>query len=124
MADAEFFGDADYPVVPKGWGREVWITNNSLYCGKIITLFAGKKLSWHFHRIKDEVIYVQEGAVIFRHSAEDDLSGASEVVLREGQSVRIPPNTRHQIEATQDTRLLEFSTEHFESDSVRVVKGD
>ena len=25
-------------IEPKGWGREVWIANNPLYCGKILEI--------------------------------------------------------------------------------------
>jgi hypothetical protein len=30
----------------------------------------------------------------------------------------------HQMEALEDSELFEFSTQHFESDSYRLVKGD
>lgn len=124
MDEVSFFDERDYEVVPKGWGKEVWVTNNSLYCGKLLFLDAGKKLSWHFHIVKDEVIFVQFGSVIFRYGANDDISTATEVSLRAGQSVRISPGIRHQLQALESSQLLEFSTQHFDHDSVRVLKGD
>lgn len=114
----------DYHTVPKGWGREIWITNNELYCGKILEFRPGKKLSWHFHRIKDEVLFVESGSIIFRFSDSDKLESAEQVVLSKGQSVRIRPGLRHQFEALEESRLFEFSTQHFDDDSVRVIKGD
>ena len=47
--------------VPKGWGYEKWIVNNEEYCGKLLFLAKGKKCSWHFHKLKDEVFYGQSG---------------------------------------------------------------
>ena len=29
-------------IVPKGLGREVWLVNNDLYCGKILEISKGK----------------------------------------------------------------------------------
>ena len=49
--------------VPKGWGYEKWIVNNEEYCGKLLFLAKDKKCSWHFHKLKDEVFYVQSGKI-------------------------------------------------------------
>ncbi len=38
----------------KGWGYEIWITNNEKYCGKLLCFEEGKKFSMHYHMIKDE----------------------------------------------------------------------
>ncbi len=38
-------------IEPKGWGREIWIANNGLYCGKILEINKGKKCSLHFHKL-------------------------------------------------------------------------
>ena len=45
----------------KGWGYELWIVNNNLYCGKILHFNKGKKCSWHYHKVKQETFYVQKG---------------------------------------------------------------
>ena len=47
--------------VSKGWGYEKWIVNCEKYCGKLLFIAKGKKCSWHYHRKKDEVFYVQSG---------------------------------------------------------------
>jgi hypothetical protein len=36
----------------------------------------------------------------------------------------IYPGLRHQMQAVEDCELFEFSTEHFDSDSYRVIRGD
>jgi hypothetical protein len=46
-------------VVPKTWGREVWIVNNETYCGKILYITAGKTGSLHYHRHKTETFYLK-----------------------------------------------------------------
>ncbi len=110
--------------VKKGWGYEKWIVNKDLYCGKLLFFNAGKKCSWHFHVKKDEVFYLQSGRMIVRYSDSDDLSEAEELMLEPGMNFYIYPGLRHQMEAIENSELYEFSTEHFDEDSYRIVKGD
>lgn len=41
-----------------------------------------------------------------------------------GDKLYLPPRTIHQFRAVTDTKLFEFSTQHFDEDSFRIVKGD
>jgi hypothetical protein len=45
-------------TVDKGWGREVWIANGKLYCGKILEIKKGKRCSLHYHKLKTESFYL------------------------------------------------------------------
>jgi hypothetical protein len=108
-------------VVPKKWGHEHWIENNSLYCLKMISCqneiwsSSGK---FHYHRVKDETFYVIEGILELDHVKDDGtiVSG----FLREGDSVRIFPGIKHRFRsATPRCRFIEASTQHFEEDSIR-----
>ena len=110
--------------VPKGWGFEKWIHNSEEYCGKLLFFVRGRKCSWHYHKLKDEVFYVQSGIIIVRFSEDDDLENANSVVLRKGDNFHVYRGLRHQMEAVEDTELFEFSTQHFDSDSHRIRKGD
>ena len=110
--------------VPKGWGFEKWIVNNEKYCGKLLFFFKGKSCSWHYHKLKDEVFYVQTGKIKVRYSDEDDINTAKEVLLGPGDSFHVRTGLRHQMTALRDTELFEFSTQHFDSDSYRISKGD
>jgi len=110
--------------VSKGWGFEKWIVNNEKYCGKLLYFVKGKRCSWHYHKIKDEVFYVQSGKVMVRYSEGDDLKKATEITLEPGDSFHVHVGLRHQVVALQDTELFEFSTQHFDSDSHRIIKGD
>src|SRR3990167_553359 len=118
-------------IVSKGWGYEKWIVNKPEYCGKLLFFHKGKRCSLHYHKLKDEMFYVQSGEVLLRWT--DDRSICSnpapwpplnEVVLFKGDSFHIPPGRVHQMIAYLDTELFEFSTQHFDSDSYRIAKGD
>jgi mannose-6-phosphate isomerase-like protein (cupin superfamily) len=112
--------------VKKGWGSEEWITNTSKYCGKLLRINAGKKTSWHYHKLKDEVMYVHSGKVTLIHGENEDINHfmTKTVTLREGESFHIPVGLIHQIVGVEDTELFEFSTTHYDEDSYRITKGD
>lgn len=110
--------------VPKGWGFEKWIVNNQEYCGKLLYFVKGKKCSWHYHKLKDETFYIQSGKLKLLYSDEDDLVNAIEIILNPGDKFHIYRGLRHQMYALEDTELFEFSTQHFEEDSIRIIKGD
>ena len=49
---------------------------------------------------------------------------ASFNILEPGDDFHVHPGLRHAMYALEDTEMFEFSTEHFEEDSYRVIKGD
>ena len=110
--------------VEKGWGWERWIVNNEEYCGKLLYFKQGKRCSWHYHVLKDEVFYLQSGLMLVRYSDSDDLEKAEELILEPGQNFHVYRGLRHRMIALQDSELFEFSTQHFDSDSHRILKGD
>ena len=110
--------------VPKGWGFEKWIVNTEEYCGKLLYFAKGKKCSWHYHKLKDETFYIQSGKVLLKYSDSDDISDAKEIILNKGDKFHIYRQLRHQMFALEDTELFEFSTQHFDSDSHRLERGD
>ena len=114
----------DMKFVPKGWGFEKWIVNNEEYCGKLLYFVKGKKCSWHFHKLKDEVFYIQSGKILVKFSDQDDIEKAEELVLSKGDNFHVYRGLRHQMLALEDTELFEFSTQHFDEDSHRIMKGD
>tara|TARA_B100000287_G_scaffold429995_1_gene484393 strand:- start:765 stop:1124 length:360 start_codon:yes stop_codon:yes gene_type:complete len=110
--------------VPKGWGFEKWIVNCSEYCGKLLYFVKDKKCSWHYHELKDEVFYIQSGRILVKFSEEDDIEKADELILNPGDNFHVHRGLRHQMHALEDTELFEFSTQHFDEDSYRIIKGD
>jgi mannose-6-phosphate isomerase-like protein (cupin superfamily) len=111
-------------IVPKGWGREVWIANGDLYCGKILEISKGKKLSLHYHKLKTESFYLRVGRLVVRVKESPESNNLEEFVLEAGQCMDVPIGLVHQMEALEDAELYEFSTQHFDSDSHRLVRGD
>ena len=110
--------------VKKGWGYEKWIVNKSEYCGKLLYFMRDKRCSWHYHKLKDEVFYLQSGKMIVKFSDQDDITKAEELILLPGDNFHVWRGLRHQMIAIEDSELFEFSTEHFDSDSHRIMKGD
>ena len=110
--------------VSKGWGFEKWIVNNEEYCGKLLYFVKGKRCSWHFHKLKDEVFYLQSGKMIVYYSDHDDIASSNQIILSKGDNFHVYRGLRHQMVALEDTELFEFSTQHFDSDSYRIIKGD
>jgi mannose-6-phosphate isomerase-like protein (cupin superfamily) len=109
--------------VPKGWGHEIVIVNNELYCGKVLVFKRGCKFSMHYHVLKQETWYVQSGSFIFNFI--DTEHGTTHTMeLSKGHGVTIPRGMPHQLHALTDGEIFEVSTEHFDSDSYRIYKGD
>jgi mannose-6-phosphate isomerase-like protein (cupin superfamily) len=109
--------------IKKGWGKEIVIINNELYCGKILVFKSGYQFSMHFHIIKQETWYVNKGKFQFRWINTEDASIHS-MELNVGEVVTIPRGMPHQLEALEDGEIFEISTQHFDSDSYRVWKGN
>ncbi len=109
--------------IPKGWGKEMIITNNELYCGKILMFKKGCKFSMHYHLIKDETWFIAEGEFLYRW-IDTETADIYEEELKPGDVVRQLPGQPHQLMAHTDGSIIEVSTEHFDDDSYRVSKGD
>jgi mannose-6-phosphate isomerase-like protein (cupin superfamily) len=109
--------------VPKGWGEELIIENNELYCGKLLIFKAGCKFSMHYHMIKDETWYVDKGKFKYKW-IDTETADTIEVNLKPGDIVRQRPGQPHQLIAITDGVIFEVSTHHKDSDSYRVWKGD
>ena len=115
---------SEIKIVPKGWGYEKWIVNTEEYCGKLLHIVKGKKCSWHYHKLKDETFYLQRGQLLVRYSDDDDFENSKTRIMMEGDKFHVYRGLRHQMFALQDSDLFEFSTQHFDSDSNRIIKGD
>ena len=108
--------------VPKGWGEELIIENNEMYCGKLLKFKKGCKFSMHYHLIKDETWYVSKGEFIYRW-IDTETAEIREKKLTRGDVVRQRPGQPHQLKAIQLGKIFEVSTHHEDSDSYRVLKG-
>jgi len=108
--------------VPKGWGGELWIHNDDLYCGKKLTLLKGKRGSLHYHKKKTETFFLQSGKLQLELKYAD---GREEVLTMEpGDAVHLPAGTLHRYTGLEDSEMFEFSTKHFDDDTYRIEPGD
>lgn len=110
-------------IINKGWGREIVIANNDEYCGKILEFKAGSKFSDHFHKEKHETFYVLDGILNLYYY---DLTNGTKLykLIQPGDVIVINRGEPHQIEAITDSKIMEVSTHHEDSDSYRIGKGD
>ena len=109
--------------VPKVWGEELIIENNEMYCGKLLIFKKGCKFSMHYHLLKDETWYVQEGEFNYRW-IDTETAELNQTKLKKGDVVRQRVGQPHQILALTDGTIFEVSTQHFDEDSYRVFPGD
>lgn len=122
------------PFVPKSWGWERWIVNKEEYCGKLLHVAKDQKCSVHFHRLKDETFYISSGKIKLYYS--DNLATIEQIaktnydlifdyldsiILNPGDNFYVPTGRVHQIVALRDSELFEFSTQHFDDDSYRIL---
>jgi quercetin dioxygenase-like cupin family protein len=111
---------------PKTWGTEVWVANSDKYCGKLLTLNKDGYCSYHYHKIKDEVLLVTEGKVLFVYSVSpvvgDNVPSFKQIMLSAGQAWHVEPGVVHQFYGVTDAKITEFSTQHFDDDSYRITR--
>lgn len=101
-------------VVKKSWGREEWIANSPMYCGKLLYVEPVKQCSLHYHERKHETFTVLSGRIWI------ELDGV-EHVMEPGSVLDVAPYTRHRFGTLNaSATILEVSTQHFEFDSIRV----
>ena len=99
------------------------ITNNELYCGKILMFKKGCKFSMHYHLKKDETWFMLEGEFLYRW-IDTETSDIYEEELKPGDVVRQFTRSTSPTHKHTDGSIIEVSTEHFDDDSYRVSKGD
>ena len=110
--------------VDKKWGYELWIHNDTDYCGKLLVFNnSGNKFSMHYHMIKDETWYVQKGA--FQFDWIDTENGERcYTQIQKGDVIEIKKGLPHQLTAlTEEATIFEVSTQHFDEDSYRIYRN-
>lgn len=109
---------ADVPYrVDKPWGYELIWARTDRYVGKILHVNAGHVLSLQYHNFKDETMHVLAGELILRTRPGEALV---ERRFKAGESVHIPAKLIHQIQAVEDSDVLEASTPELD-DLVRLT---
>ena len=114
---------------PKGWGGEYWLHNDENYCAKLLVFNKGKRGSFHFHKTKQESFLVNRGRIHCTFCDVDEQGNLKEEtrceqILDSGSFIDVPSYRAHQLLAIEDSEIVEFSTQHFEEDSYRLILGD
>ncbi|MSR87993.1 MAG: cupin domain-containing protein [Candidatus Zambryskibacteria bacterium] len=104
-------------IIPKVWGKELWIHNDEKYCGKVLVLEKDRRCSLHFHKIKHETFFVSKGLVQMELIHGEN---KNTLIMKPGDVVEIPSSLIHRFTGLEDSEIMEFSTEHFEEDSYRL----
>ena len=94
--------------VAKPWGEELIWALTDRYCGKVITIETGRRLSLQYHEEKDEAILVVRGRLRLLLENEQGQDEVSE--LGPGDSAHVAAGRRHRYEAIERVELVEVST--------------
>jgi len=97
-----------YRRVPKPWGHELIWALTDRYCGKVIAIDTGRRLSLQRHAVKDETVYVVSG--LLRLHLEDDRGLMQVYDMGPGEARHVPTGRRHRFEALEAVELIEVST--------------
>lgn len=112
----EHFTPRDVVHVPKPWGHELIWGRTERYVGKVLHVNRGESLSKQYHNVKDETLYLISGKIRLKLQWQDE---ERTVTMEVGDSYHIPPRLIHQIEALEDSDIVEVSTPELE-DVVRL----
>ncbi len=96
----------------KPWGYEKVIILTEEYMVKELYLKKNYETSLHYHPRKDETMHIMYGQGYIEIEGEKN-------IVKKGDVVRIPPNKKHRIVATENMLLYEYSTPYPE-DTVRI----
>ena len=102
-------------VVPKVWGREIWLVNEPEYCCKLLEINKGASGSLHYHSLKKETFILAQGKIKLEY-------GDKTVKLSVGY-ITIPPELPHRFTGLKQSAILEISTHHDDTDVVRIEES-
>jgi mannose-6-phosphate isomerase len=94
--------------VEKPWGYELIWAKTEKYAAKILHLDKGKRLSYQYHRQKDEAMFVITGKILVELEGEGEEKTL--FTLNTGECLHLPALTRHRLMAVEDSDIFEVST--------------
>lgn len=94
--------------VEKPWGYELRWAITDRYLGKVLHVNKGEALSLQYHERKDEYHYVVKGVVDMELGGPDGTLATHR--MSAGDTLHLPPGTRHRLTAVEDTDIFEVST--------------
>ncbi len=94
--------------VEKPWGWEILWAETPHYCGKILHINAGQRLSLQYHDQKIETQCLLSGRALL--VIEDAAGTLREIEMEPGKGYTIHPFQRHRLVGIDDAEILEVST--------------
>jgi len=96
-------------IIKKPWGHEEIWAETDKYCGKILYIQAGHRLSLQYHEKKTETIRVMQGTLLL--TLQDSKGIVFNKTLQVGEAYHVAPNTIHRFGAgDHDVVIIEVST--------------
>ena len=96
-------------IIEKPWGKEEILEKNDKYMLKRITMHKGKRCSLQYHSKKLETIYIISGK-LWIFTRDNSIECSSSKIYNPNETITIPQNIIHRMEALEDTIYLETST--------------
>jgi len=95
--------------VPKPWGHEIhWVPDNEPYMGKILHIYAGKRISLQIHdKKKESWIIIKGRAKVLWDNIKGELI---ETELQPGHGYTTQIGQRHRLIGITDCDIMEVST--------------
>ncbi|MEO8273716.1 MAG: cupin domain-containing protein [Chloroflexota bacterium] len=103
--------------VDKPWGHEIVWAHAASYVGKLIVIDTGRRLSFQYHDVKDEWIYVVSGRLLLTLESADGTLEDRE--LGPGEGAHVAVTRRHRFTAIETCTLIEVSTPELD-DVIRI----
>lgn len=94
--------------VEKPWGWEIVWAETPQYCGKLLHIRAGSRLSLQYHDQKLETQCLLHGRALL--VVEDAAGALREVEMEPGKGYTIQPFQRHRLVGIDDADIIEVST--------------
>lgn len=95
MLDCTIVETKDIEPVVYDWGGVKWVANQDLAAGceqsfGVVHILPGKINPEHWHTAAEEIVYMLQGECDVR-------LGDRHLTIRPGQTLHIPPNTKHEV---------------------------
>jgi mannose-6-phosphate isomerase len=94
--------------ITKPWGWEIVWAESQTYTGKLLHVFAGRRLSLQYHDEKTETQCLVSGSAVL--VAEDATGTLQEIAMEQGKGYTIHPFQTHRLIAIEDSEIVEVST--------------
>jgi mannose-6-phosphate isomerase len=107
-AAREFSVTPHHRRVEKPWGWEILWAETPFYCGKLLHIIAGKRLSLQYHDEKIESQFLVSGRALLIIDGPD--GELHQIEMEAGVGYTIRPYQRHRLIGITDTEIMEVST--------------